>query len=108
MSAREPTDRHRPKLDALEAAILHARGVLPPEAREAAARGEGKPELFTDYVDTIQRHAYRVTDRMVTGLAEAGASEDEVFEISVAAAYGAARRRLEAGLRAVREASGGN
>ena len=49
-----------------------------------------------------------VTDQMVAELAEAGASEDEVFEISVAAAYGAARRRLEAGLIAVREARGGD
>ena len=108
MSVREPTDRHRPKLEALEAAILRGRGVLPPEARQAAARGDRTPEPFADYVDTIRRHAYRVTDRMVAGLAEAGASEDEVFEVSVAAAYGAARRRLDAGLRALHEARGGD
>jgi hypothetical protein len=106
MSVREPTDRHRPKLEALEAAILRGRGVLAPEARQAAARGDRTPEPFADYVDTIHRHAYRVTDRMVAGLAEAGAGEDEVFEISVASAYGAARRRLDAGLRAVRQARG--
>jgi hypothetical protein len=108
MSDGEPNDRHRPKLEALETAILHGPGVLPPETRQAAARGDGTPEPFADYVDTIHRHAYRVTDRMVAGLAEAGAGEDEVFEISVASAYGAARRRLDAGLRAVREARGGD
>ena len=108
MSAEEPTDRHRPKLQALEAAILNGHGVLPPEARQDATRGDRTPEPFADYVDTIHRHAFRITDRMVAGLTEAGASEDEVFEISVAAAYGAARRRLEAGLRAVREARGGD
>ena len=108
MSDGEPTDRHRPKLDVLEAAILHGPAALPPDARQGAARGDGTPAPFADYVDTIHRHAYRVTDRMVAGLAEAGASDDEVFEISVAAAYGAARRRLDAGLRAVREARGGN
>ena len=107
MSAPEPTDRHRPKLEALEAAILHGRAVLAPEARQAAAHGDRTPEPFADYVDTIHRHAYRVTDPMVAGLTEGGASEDAVFEISVAAAYGAARRRLDAGLRAVREARGG-
>ena len=64
------------------------------------------PEPFAAFVDTIHRHAYRVTDRMVAGLAEAGAGDDEVFEMSVAAAYGAARERLEAGLRAVRDAPG--
>ena len=43
-------------------------------------------------MDTIHRHAYRVTDRMVAGLAQAGTGEDDVFEISVASAFGAARR----------------
>ena len=107
MSDREPTDRHQPKLEALEEAILHEPGALPPDTRQAAARGDGTPEPFADYVDTIHRNAYRVTDRMVAELAEAGAGEDEVFEVSVAAAYGAARRRLDAGLRAVRGARGG-
>ena len=104
MSADDATDRHRQKLDALGAAILDGRGVLPSEARQAAARNEAVPEPFAAFVDAIHRHAYRVTDRMVAGLAEAGAGDDEVFEMSVAAAYGAARERLEAGLRAVRAA----
>lgn len=106
MCADDPTDRHREKLDALGDAILNGRGVLPGETRQAAARNDQVPEPFADLVDTIHRHAYRVTDRMVAGLAEAGASEDEVFEMSVAAAYGAALERLEAGLRAVRDARG--
>jgi hypothetical protein len=106
MPADDPTDRHRRKLDALGAAILSGGGVLPPEARQAAARNDGAPEPFATFVDTIHRHAYRVTDRMVAGLAEAGAGDDEVFEMSIAAAYGAARERLEAGLRAVRAARG--
>ena len=105
MSADDATDRHRQKLDALGAAILDGRGVLPSEARQAAARNEAVPEPFAAFVDAIHRHAYRVTDRMVAELAE-GAGDDEVFEISVAAAYGAARERLEAGLRAVRAARG--
>ena len=103
----EALDRHRAKLEALGAAILDGRGVVPPEVRRAAARRDRAPEPYAEYVDTIHRHAYRVTDRMVVGLAEAGASDDEVFEISVAAAYGAARARLDAGLRALREARGG-
>ena len=106
MSAPDPTDRHREKLDDLGAAILNGRAVLPAATRRAAVRNEGVPEPFADLVDTIHRHAYRVTDGMVAGLAEAGASDDEAFEISVAAAYGAARGRLEAGLRAMRDARG--
>ena len=95
-------DRHRTKLDALEAAILRGPGVIPPEARRAAARDQDVPGAFAVYVNTIHRYAYRVTDGMVAGLAAAGADDDTVFEISVAAAYGAARARLDAGLRALR------
>ena len=102
-----PTDRHRSHLEALEAGILQGPGVLPPEARRAAAKNEGAPEMFAEYVDTIHRNAYRVTDRIVAGFAEAGADDDAVFEISVAAAYGAARERLEAGLQALRAARDG-
>jgi hypothetical protein len=62
------------------------------------------PEPFAAFVDTIHRHAYRVTDGMVAGLGEAGADDDAVFEVSVSAAYGAARARLDAGLRALEAA----
>jgi hypothetical protein len=106
MSAEDPTDPHRPKLGALGAVILNGRGVLPPEVRQVVARSDRAPEPFANFADTIHRHTHRVTDRMVAGLTEAGATDDEVFEISVAAAYGAARERLEAGLRAVRRAQG--
>jgi alkylhydroperoxidase/carboxymuconolactone decarboxylase family protein YurZ len=41
---------------------------------------------------------------VVAALLEDGASEDEVFEMTVAAAFGAARERFDAGLRALREA----
>jgi hypothetical protein len=97
-------DRHRAKIEALESAVLVRPGTVPPSTRRAAALDDGVPEPFTTYVDTIHRHAYRVTDGMVAGLAEAGADDDAIFEVSVAAAYGAARARLDAGLAALRDA----
>jgi hypothetical protein len=102
-----PTDHHRPKLDALRDAILDGPGVLPADVRRSAAADEGVPEPFAAYVDLIHRQAYRITDATVTGLGEAGADDDAIFEISVAAAYGAARARLDAGLAALRAASEG-
>jgi hypothetical protein len=101
-----PTDRNRPRLDALEAAVLRGPGVLPAEVRQAAARDVGVPDGFATYVETIHRHAYRVTDAMVADLARR-TDDDTVFEISVAAAYGAARDRLDAGLQALRAARDG-
>ena len=62
-------------------------------------------DAFATYVDTVHDHAYRVSDRVVTDLRAAGATEDEVFEVTVAAAFGAARDRLEAGLAALRAAT---
>jgi hypothetical protein len=100
----DPIDRHRPELDALRTSVLDGAGTLPPETRQAAARDESVPAPCADYVDTIHRHAYRVTDGVVAGLADAGADDDAVFEVSVAAAYGAARARLDAGLEALRAA----
>ncbi len=100
-SGSEAPTRHREALEALRASILDGQGVLSPEVRRAAASAEGVPEPFTLYVEAIHRHAYRITDRVVSELGEAGASDDQLFEISVAAAYGASRARLDAGLRAL-------
>ena len=103
----DPTNRHRPRLEALATAILRGPGVLPPATRQSAARNDGVPDRFEAYVDTIHRHAYRVTDAMVAGLAETGADDDAVFEISVASAFGAADERLDAALQALRAARDG-
>lgn len=54
------------------------------------------------YCDTVRRHAYRVTDAQVDELRAAGLGEDEIFELTVAAAVGAGLDRLEAGMQALR------
>ena len=100
------TERHREAFEALQAAILDADdAVTSVEGRRAAADRGDVPEPFAGYVDTIHDHAYQVSDRAVSGLRAAGAGEDEVFEVTVSAAFGAARARLEAGLAALREAT---
>ena len=100
----DPIDRHRPAVEALRVAVLESPGVLPAPVRRAAAEQSEVTEPFSDYVRMIHDHAYRITDRTVANLKEAGVSEDAVFEVTVAAAYGASRRRLEAGLAALRTA----
>ena len=98
------TERHREAFEALQAAILDANdAVTSAETRRAAADRGDVPEPFAGYVDTIHDHAYQVSDRTVSGLRAAGAGEDEMFEVTVSAAFGAARARLEAGLAAVRD-----
>ena len=71
------------------------------DLRAAAEPDRPVPPAASAYIDTVRRHAYRVTDAQVEALRDAGLSEDEVFELTVAAAVGAGLARLEAGLGAM-------
>jgi hypothetical protein len=87
---------------ATAAALLHASAAAPPELRQAVALGTPPPKLAA-LVEKIRRHAYEVTDSDLDAL-RGRYTEDQLFEIVVAAAFGAAQERLEAGLRALDEA----
>ncbi|HYC49466.1 MAG TPA: hypothetical protein VEB19_00025 [Gemmatimonadaceae bacterium] len=49
-------------------------------------------------MEKVAAHAWRVTDEDVEALTRAGHSEDAIFEVTAAAALGAAIMRLERGL----------
>lgn len=97
-------------------AVLVGPGVTRPAARQAieerAAALSGRirrsreggpiPPDLSEFVDRVAVNAWRVTSEEVASLLEAGFSEDEVFEITVSAAMGAACGRLERGLAALR------
>jgi alkylhydroperoxidase family enzyme len=71
---------------------------------EAYAAGRDAPELPDDlrpYVDKVAKNAYKVVDADLDRLREAGYSEDAIFELTLAVALGAARARLDAGLKAM-------
>jgi hypothetical protein len=79
------------------------RAVLARAARLAGARaGAPAPAPFGSYVDKVAQHAYRVTDGDVAALQQAGSSDDVLFEVTAAAALGAALGRLERGMAALR------
>ena len=84
-------------------AVVDEPGELPAEVREALVAGGPAPPPFEAYVEKVRRHAYRVTDAEVASLV-AAASEDAVFEATVATAVGAGLARLEAGLAAIEAA----
>jgi hypothetical protein len=87
----------------LRQAVLDGPGSTPPRVRHAVAyatRDELAHEL-RDYVTTLRDHAYRATDAQVAELLATGWSEDQVYELTVAAALGAGQRRLDAGLAAL-------
>lgn len=102
MSATLP-DPHPASLDAVFRVVLDGPGETDPSLRQAAAEGVGLPDDLQPLVDKIHRHAYRVTDEGIAAL-QAKYSDDRLFEVIVAAAVGASRKRLMAGLRAPEEA----
>lgn len=89
-------------------AVLDSAGVTSTAIRWAAfhRRFDDLPAALRPYVDLVARHAYRVTDEDVAALKQAGYSEDAIFEITAAAALGAAVVRLERGLIALHDAEG--
>lgn len=88
-------------------AVLDSDGTTPRAQRWAAfhARLDELPPEARGYVDKVARHAYRVTDEDVDAMKSIGWSEDAIFELTVAAAVGAAIMRLERGLQALDEAT---
>ncbi len=132
-SGAAPFDRHAGRVEALRRAVLEAPGLLDPAIRAAAASPGSQealpptqpplaalpsaalpsaalpaaalPAALQAYVAKVCESAYRISDADLGALTEAGYSEDEIFEVTVAAAFGTALRSLDAGLRAVREGS---
>jgi alkylhydroperoxidase family enzyme len=68
------------------------------ELRHAAEPERTAPPQFASYLEKVRLHAYKVTDRDVDELKEAGFGEDEIFEHTVSAAVAAGLERLDAGL----------
>jgi len=101
------TDRHARALARLEERVRSGPGELAPAVRATAIGADPLPDpLAQRYVETLRQHAYQLTDRQLEELAQAGWTDGQVFELTVAAAFGAAKRRLDAGLAALRETAG--
>ena len=85
--------------------VLESPGATAPQQRWAAfhRRLDELPPDLRNYVSRVTEHAHRVTDADVDALKDAGYSEDAIFEITAAAALGAAIARLERGLIVLRE-----
>jgi alkylhydroperoxidase family enzyme len=80
------------------------------ERAQAVARGQvgtlsDVPTAIAPWVDKITLNAYQASDEDMKVLIGSGLSEDEVLEITEAAALGASLVRLDAGLAAIRARS---
>jgi len=85
------------------ARVLDGAGVAAPSQRHIAFEGKGAPPELQALIDKIEAHAYKVTDNDLRQLQERY-SDDELFELIVAAALGASERRLLAGMEALDQA----
>ncbi len=76
-------------------------------ARDSGAHRDSTslPPSLAPYVDKVSRAAYQVTDRDIATLAAAGLSDDQIFELTVATAVGAALGRFEKTLELLEEGS---
>ena len=88
-------DRRQELRAALQRSVLAARGHSSPLVRQQAAN---EPATLTGelgaYVAQIHSAAYKITDQQVTAL-QGVHSDDEIFEITIAAAVGKATTQLE-------------
>lgn len=81
--------------------VLAAKGATPRALRERvvddAMPADGP---WAGYVAAVDTSSYRIVDATFQDLREQGCSDDAIYEMTIAAAMSAARRRLDAGLRA--------
>lgn len=94
----------RADVAALERRIKTGPGVTTPERRQAAVSGAPVEGALGEYLEKVRRAAIEVTDAEVAALRAAGHSDDELFELTIAAAFGAAKERLDVGLDAIAKA----
>jgi hypothetical protein len=98
----EALTRHADLVAGLRRAVFESPGETDPSIRRAAGSGDPLPMPWAPYAEKVRDSSYRITDGDVAALKAAGHTEEEIFEVTVAAATGAALHRLDAGLRAVR------
>ncbi len=82
-------------------AILDGRGKSSGEARQRAYDGEGAAGAVATYVGKVKANAYEITDEDVAALRGAGLDDDQIFELTVAAAIGQAQRQYDAAVAAL-------
>jgi len=80
----------------LRHAVLDAPATTSPALRTATAAGDTLPEPWRSYATTVRDASYTITDTDIDRLTAAGHTEDEIFEVTVAAAVGAALHSFDA------------
>jgi hypothetical protein len=87
--------------EALVDRVLRGAGETAPADRAAAAGTGAYAGPAAAVIEKVRRHAYKVTDEDILELKAAGMTDDAIYELTIAAAVGVAKRRLDAAMRAI-------
>jgi hypothetical protein len=90
---------HGDAVEDLRHAVLDAPATTDQALRTAAATGGPLPGPWQSYAAMVRDASYKVTDSDIARLIAAGYRQDQVFEVTVAAAAGAALRSFDAARR---------
>jgi len=86
--------------------ILEGKGEASSAQRRAAFDNTVEGGPLRTLVDKVARNAHQVTDEDIAAVRASGTTEDEIYELVICAAVGAAARQLDAGLAALAIAMG--
>ena len=81
--------------------VLHGKARTTAVARRQAFDQRDVPAAARALLDTVTRHAWKVTDEEVAAAKAAGLPEDQIFELVACAAIGHSTRQLDAALAAL-------
>lgn len=95
------TGKFSQQVSDLRAAVFEGPGRVDASLRESAATGEGLSEPWQSYTLKVRDEPSSVISSDIENLKAAGHTEDEIFEMTIAAAVGASLHTLDAGLRAM-------
>ena len=84
-------------IDRLRHSVLDGPGSTDPALRSAAASGAPMPEPWESFTARVRDASYTIGDAEIDQLLAAGNTEDDIFEVTVAAATGAAIRAFDLG-----------
>jgi hypothetical protein len=97
-------DKERTAHRAVVTRVLEGDGRASRATRRAAFENVVPDEPLRTLIDKVARQPTRVTDEDIAAVVASGISEDQIFELVVCAAIGAATRQYEAALHALEEA----
>jgi alkylhydroperoxidase family enzyme len=98
MTINSRLDRLARAADQLRRSVLNDGLATSASMRRAAYLGDVPDPVLAGYVAAVRDHAHRISDADIAALQKHGHSDDAIFELTVAAALGAAQQRLDAGL----------